>query len=305
MAKLGVPRHGPVPIGEVANPVFVRLADPLELFATRAQRFSVLAEGHELKPYLLFLADLVQIQHRLQSGLPQPEGTDAETVKRAREFAMPAFDRSRFVPTPLFDATLDRLLSLAGDIEMPDAAATALARVREAAASERRAMVKAVLGHSVPIEELAEHGFIAAAVQVHFSRLAAQLDGNSLVPVADGACPVCGGPPVASMVVGWHGAHGARYCSCSLCSALWNFVRIKCTLCASTKGIGYQEIDGGAGTIKAETCDNCRCYVKVLHQHKDPALDCLADDVASLGLDLLMKEKGYRRGGVNPFLLGY
>jgi FdhE protein len=45
--------------------------------------------------------------------------------------------------------------------------------------------------------------------------------------------------------------------------------------------------------------------VKILQQQKDPALECLADDVASLGLDILMKEQGYRRGGVNPFLMGY
>jgi FdhE protein len=45
--------------------------------------------------------------------------------------------------------------------------------------------------------------------------------------------------------------------------------------------------------------------VKILHQHKDPALEPVADDVASLALDLLVREAGYRRGGVNPFLLGY
>jgi FdhE protein len=45
--------------------------------------------------------------------------------------------------------------------------------------------------------------------------------------------------------------------------------------------------------------------VKILHSHKDPSLDCVADDVASLGLDLLMREAGYKRGGVNPFLVGY
>ncbi|MEA2880286.1 MAG: FdhE protein [Hyphomicrobiales bacterium] len=28
-------------------------------------------------------------------------------------------------------------------------------------------------------------------------------------------------------------------------------------------------------------------------------------DAASLGLDLLVREKGYRRGAFNPFLLGY
>jgi FdhE protein len=82
-------------------------------------------------------------------------------------------------------------------------------------------------------------------------------------------------------------------------------VRIKCVLCGSTKGISYQEREGAAGAIKAETCEECRSYVKILRQHRNPALDPVADDVASLGLDLLLREKGYRRGAINPFLLGY
>jgi FdhE protein len=45
--------------------------------------------------------------------------------------------------------------------------------------------------------------------------------------------------------------------------------------------------------------------VKILHQHKNPQLEPVADDVASLGLDILLRETGYRRGAVNPFLLGY
>jgi FdhE protein len=135
--------------------------------------------------------------------------------------------------------------------------------------------------------------------------LANGLDAASLVPVADGVCPACGGAPAASMVVGWLGAHGARYCGCSLCGTLWNYVRIKCALCSSTEGISYQEIEGGHGIVKAETCGNCRGYLKILQQHKDPAVNVIADDVASLGLDLLMRETGFRRGGVNPYLTGY
>lgn len=57
--------------------------------------------------------------------------------------------------------------------------------------------------------------------------------------------------------------------------------------------------------VKAETCDNCHGYVKVLYQTKDSGLEPLADDVASLGLDLLVREGGYRRGSFNPFLIGY
>jgi FdhE protein len=83
------------------------------------------------------------------------------------------------------------------------------------------------------------------------------------------------------------------------------FVRIKCVLCESTKGIAYQELEGARDTVKAETCEHCHGYVKILHQQKNPQLDPVADDVAMLGLDILLRERGYRRGAVNPFLLGY
>jgi FdhE protein len=305
MAKVDLPRHGPVPIGEVADPVFVRLPDPLKLFALRAGRFGGLAQDHHLKPYLLFLAELSRIQHEVQEGLLEPDPPEEAALKQAHDFAMPPLDRGGFVQSAVFDRTLEGVLSRAVGIDMPEAAAVALSHVRSLDASERHQMVRSVLAYSIPMETLAEHCFIAAALQVHFARLAAQLDAASLVAVGDGACPVCGGPPATTLVVGWHGAHGSRYCSCGLCGTLWNYVRIKCVLCGSTKGIGYKEIDGGPGTIKAETCESCRGYVKILHSHKDPSLDCVADDVASLGLDLLMRDAGYKRGGVNPFLVGY
>jgi FdhE protein len=305
MSKAGPPRHDPVPIGEIAEPPFVRLPDPNRLFAARAARFASLASGHALAPYLRFLAALCEAQHAAQAGIAAPELPPADAIARAREFAMPPLDRNRFTASAEFDAVFDHLLRLAQAIEKPGAAAEALARVTAADAGGREAMIRNVLADSIPAERLADHVYAAAAVQLHFTRLAAGLDEARLVPVGDGACPACGAPPVSSLIVGWPRATGTRFCACSLCGTLWNYVRIKCTICASTGGIAYQEIDGGAGTLKAETCDACKSYVKILQQQKDPALEPVADDVASLGLDLLVREAGYRRGGVNPFLLGY
>ena len=305
MAKTSAPERDMTSIGEVANPAFARLPDPLQLFNTRAARFRFLANGHDLAPYLLFLAGICDAQHGAQDGLPEPDLPEPDALKRAREFGMPALDRTRFAPDTVFAETLERILALAAGIEMPDEAATALDRLRKADLATRAEMVQSVLAYAIPMEALAEHLFVAAALQVHFARLAAQLDAKSLVPVGDGACPVCGGPPASSMVVGWQGAHGTRYCGCGLCGTLWNYVRINCTLCASTAGISYQEIEGGPGTVKAETCNSCHGYLKVLQQHLDPAVDVIADDVATLGLDLLVRETGFKRGGVNPFLVGY
>ncbi|HEV2898904.1 MAG TPA: formate dehydrogenase accessory protein FdhE [Pseudaminobacter sp.] len=294
----------PTAIGEVSAPPFARLPDPSLLFARRAQRLAALAEGHQLGPYLRFLAAVSNAQHHIQDGLPDPEMPEIDARERARSFGMPPLDRNKLA-TEALAKTLERLIVAASTIEKPEAATGALDQLKQAGLSERDGMVRNVLADAIPMEALAEHVYVAAALQVHFTRLAARLDASTLVPVGDGACPVCGGPPVSSTIVGWHGAHGSRFCACSLCGTLWNYVRIKCTLCGSTKGIGYQEIEGGPGTVKAETCEACGCYVKILHQHKDPALDPVADDVATLGLDLLVREGGYRRGSFNPFLIGY
>ena len=41
-------------------------------------------------------------------------------------------------------------------------------------------------------------------------------------------------------------------------------------------------------------------WVKILYQNKDTALEAIADDVASLGLDALMGETSWRRAGFDP-----
>src|SRR5437867_7876445 len=120
MVKVGAPRQEPIPIGDVATPVFVKLPDPDSLFAIRAQRFRKLAEGHDLKPYLLFLAGLCQTLHGLAADLPRPDMPETDALARAREFGMPPLDRNRFFADPVFETTIDRLVSLAPAIDMPD-----------------------------------------------------------------------------------------------------------------------------------------------------------------------------------------
>jgi FdhE protein len=305
MTQTGTPQLDPIPIGDIAKPPFARLPDPLTMFARRAGRLRLLADANALRFYLIFLADLADIQHRLRDGLPEVEATAADTIVRAGQFAMPPLDRSGFTRDDAFDEAWHRLLALAGDVAMPETARLALARVKAAGAVGGGELIRGVLSNAIPVEALAEQVFVAAVLEVHFARLAAQFDVNALRPVGQGACPVCGAPPVSSLVVGWRDAHATRFCACSLCGTLWNYPRIKCTLCGSTKDIAYQEIAGGPATVKAETCGSCNRYVKILEQREDASLDSVADDVASLALDLLLRDTEYRRGAVNPFLLGY
>lgn len=305
MSKIDTLQPDPTAIGEVSDPPFARLPDPAKLFQSRAERFQALAAQHPLGPYLQFLSGLSSCQQALQDALPVAELPSGEERERARTHAMPPLNAGRFTGDAAFEATLERLLQLAGGLDMPAAARTALTAVAEADGAARTAMARAVLANEIPVEEVAGHVFVAAALQVHYARLAAGLDASQLVPVGDGVCPACGGAPVSSLVVGWQGAHGARFCVCSVCATQWNYVRIKCTLCGSVEGISYKEVEGGDGALWGETCESCHGYVKILHQHKNASLDPVADDVASLALDLLLRESGYRRGAVNPFMLGY
>src|SRR5882724_11846698 len=142
MSEAGGPRQGAVPIGEVANPPFVRLPDPNTHFRLRAQRFALLSEGHELRPYLRFMAGLAEAQHRVQDALPEPEMPAADVRERAREFGMPPLDRGRFTSDAALDTTLDRLFALAVQIEMPQTARLALDRVTSLDGGGRGAMVR-------------------------------------------------------------------------------------------------------------------------------------------------------------------
>ncbi|RAI35027.1 formate dehydrogenase accessory protein FdhE [Rhodoplanes roseus] len=292
-------------LGTIAVPPFAVAPDPEALFLRRSDRFRALAEGHPLKPYLIFLADLASAQHWIQQDLPAVTPPAAEAVARARAHAMPPLDRQGFVPDAACTATLDRLLTVFADCEMPDQARAALRRVADADADARIVMMRAVLADAIPVEAIAEHVLVAAALQVHFARLAAQLDPGALVAVGDAVCPACGGRPVVSVIDELRGANPARYCVCAQCSTRWNYVRIRCTACGSTKGITYQEVDGGDGTVKAETCSACGRYAKVLYRDRAPWLDPVADDVATLGLDLLVRETGLTRASVDPFMLSF
>jgi FdhE protein len=97
-------------------------------------------------------------------------------------------------------------------------------------------------------------------------------------------------------------SQGYRYLHCALCASEWHLVRVTCSQCQNTENIGYHSIAGGSAAIRAESCDRCHTYRKILYQEKDADVEPVADDLASLALDLLMAEAGYHRGSGNPLL---
>lgn len=298
------PKPDPSKIGVIPQPPLAILPDPHRIFARRAERLDFLARDSRLGTYLRFLAALARAQARLVVDLPPPAPLPPEGVARTRAAAMPPIDRAALAADPALSETLDALITAASEIDQPELARAALAALRDMDAGARQTVLANVLADDIPLEAAAPHLYAAAAVQAHAARLAATLDAGRLVPVRVGLCPCCGGRPASSVVVGTLRIEGARYAACATCATLWNEVRVKCLACGSTKGIGYRGLSEPA-VIKAEVCDECGSWVKILDQNKDPALEPIADDVGSLGLDSRMRETSWRRAGFNPFLVGF
>jgi FdhE protein len=142
-----------------------------------------------------------------------------------------------------------------------------------------------------------------AALQVHWTALASRLSRDDIRGIdIPGVCPTCGTLPVASIVRSDSRSQGLRYLHCALCATEWHMVRVTCSHCQNTKGISYQSIENGPRGIRAECCDSCHTYRKILYQEEDGAVEPVADDLASLALDLLLGEAGYHRASANPLL---
>lgn len=292
--------------GGVAKTPFVLQQDPAQLFKTRATRFRFLAQTSELASYLEFLADLTEIQAELVGTFHVPAAIASEQLARASQARLPLIDRASLADDEQLYASLDALVEAAAAITMPEPARQALDAVRQADAEDRRWLLANVLSDTIPEDSVAHHLFAAAAMQLHLARLAASLPPDALKPVKTGVCPACGGRPVTSSVIGLRDIENVRYASCSCCAMQWNEVRIKCLCCGSTEGVSYRSADAEDATVKAEVCDTCDHWVKVLYQVRNASLEPVADDVGSMGLDIMMKnETSYIKGGFNPFLIGY
>ena len=301
----GVVPAEPMSIGEVANPPFAVLPRPQRLFLHRAERFEALAPGHQLETYLHFLAAICRAQHEAQAGLPEPALPSPERLEQSRANGLPPLSVATLPSDDAGERAFLALIDALRSKELTETSRAALESVAAATPEDRNALMVAVLLEQIPEDEIAPHVLAAAAVQVHMARLAAGLEADSLVRIADGACPACGSGPVSSAIVGWEGASGTRFCTCSICATQWNVPRIRCLSCGSESGIAYYSLEGANGHVSGETCDGCKSYVKILHQHKDASLDPVADDVASLALDLTLGREGWQRTSLNPFLMGY
>jgi len=274
------------------------------LFADRADRFAALASGHSLGDWLGFLGQLSLAQHEVLKDLPPPLLPDAASLEQARTHGMPPLN-PHAQPRPAAWRAALRQLAQRLSQEAPDGAKAAIATLLAAADAELDQLADVLLNGEPAADQAALFPFVAAALQVAYTAQASQLDVSQLQPLdAHGVCPCCGSLPVASVVRLGATINNLRYLHCSLCNTEWNVPRATCTTCDTDKSVALHEIEGSKGAVRAETCDACNSYLKIVYQEKDPHVDPVADDLATLALDMLVDEAGYARSGPNLLLIG-
>lgn len=287
------------PAAEAAS---ILLPVAVTFFADRAERFATLANGHSLGAWLEFLGQLSRAQHHALAAVATPQLPAAAVLERASAHGMPPLD-----PAARPAVWRDVLHHLASELrlEAPEATRAELDALLVAADATLEEMADNLLNGEPQTTDIARLPFIAAALQAVYTQLAGQLDASHL-PIlgAHNVCPCCGSPAVASVVRLGAAINNLRYLHCSLCNTEWNVARATCTACASDQAVALHEVEGAKGAVRAETCDSCKSYLKIVYQEKDPRVDPVADDLATLALDMLVDEAGYQRAGPNLLLIG-
>lgn len=276
---------------------------PVDVFLTRARRLEQLAEGHAMGNYLRFAARLARAQQAHLESAPAAALPVPERLAQCREHAMPPLAPAG-LPRPTGWRDTARHLARAVRSSLPEAGQAALRQVIEGADAWLDEQATRLLEGNLRQMDAAPAPLIGAALQVHWTHLARRLDPAQVArPELPNLCPVCGSHPVASVVRIGGAENGLRYLHCALCASEWHVVRAKCSNCDNTRGIAYYHLEGGDKVVRAESCPECQSYLKVVDQEKDPLADPVADELATLTLDLLMDEAGYARSGVNWYLI--
>ena len=275
-----------------------------DVFSARADRYTTLAAEHPMAAYLRLLAEIARAQHAALAARSAGPVADS-AIAASRDYGMPPLSAQAHERAETWRADLkDIVAAVRGPAD--GTLAAALDRLCALDATSLESLADRVLAGTALDDDAAFVPFVGGALQVYFTRLAAALDVANLqncdVP---GICPACASRPVASIVRIGNEQANLRYLVCSLCATEWNMARVQCTSCATDKGLQYLALTRGEdekatdSPVRAEACDECKSYLKIFYQEKDPQLDPTADDLATLALDVLTDEQGYARSGPN------
>jgi FdhE protein len=114
-----------------------------------------------------------------------------------------------------------------------------------------------------------------------------------------GYCPVCGSLPHLSLL---KEEVGKRFLLCSYCGNQWQTDRIVCPFCSNKdQGSLHYFTAEGEETHRIDLCDMCHQYIKTIDLRTMGEIDPSLEDLATLHLDVIASQKGYKRPVPNPW----
>lgn len=301
--------YGSAPSGIMEAPHVV-LPDA-KVFSKRATRLRELVmQVPALDEFLAFMARVVQAQHQVLSEQEPAWRPAADAFDQALKHGMPPLGFQALRRDVRWQQDLVAILD-AVELHVGERQRPLLAALREMPADALDALADDVFEMRQGTEATrALLPLVGAALQVAWARLAIGLPTPPARPVgeAKALCPCCGAVPVASVVHNERHRSGVRYLHCSLCATEWHLERVKCSVCDTGGKLLYLTLDDEQGKpflpVQAEACTECHSYLKVMQRELHGRADPIADDLASLALDMLLAEQDeYARSGYNPLLI--
>lgn len=276
-------------------------SNPKNLYQRRAARLRELAQDHPLADYLLFAAAIADTQLALLESMPIPQDPRLQALS-GEQLANKPLDVKNWQRDPiwrkLLTALLEKLKPSANDQIL-----TTIEWLEKAADSELEELADNILAQEFATISSDKAVFVWAALSLYWLQLVQQIPHNAKQESTENlhCCPVCNTAPTASLVH-FGSQQGLRYLHCALCESEWNMVRSQCSNCGQNKELDYWSIDDYMAAIRSESCGSCKSYLKIMFQEKEPKVEVIADDLASLFLDMEMEEKGFMKSGLNPFI---
>jgi FdhE protein len=282
------------------------------VFLDRAARLAHLSASQPESGWLKFCAQLAQAQVDAMDVLKSSEdgvrsskassSLNESVVQESFKHGMPPLSVSSWQPDTRWSTVLSVLTTAMKKQPLANGARAALDRLSALSLGEQQKQARAMLDAAEDQVSPDLAPYIGATLQLLWVHDAQAVKAfTHLHKGENGLCPVCGSHPVSSVLrVGDRDGH--RYLVCSLCASEWYAPRARCTNCDTPKEVSRLG-ETGESLVQGECCDDCGGYIKIMFQSKDPQMDPVADDLATLSLDLAMASEGYQRTGRNLFFV--
>jgi FdhE protein len=110
-----------------------------------------------------------------------------------------------------------------------------------------------------------------------------------------GYCPVCAAWPALSELVG---PEKRRVLRCVRCGSAWSWLVLLCPYCGNDDHRLLGSIQESGSPQRIDVCEHCHGYVKATPSYAPAsAVRIVAEDVATLDLDVAATDRGYTRPG--------